>query len=71
MAVCLSVVAGCAPGYTEYVSTTASTVSIVFISLFGSRVDRLHRGITQAKIEPKREMKTMLTVDAVVLTYSV
>ncbi|OQE16600.1 hypothetical protein PENFLA_c027G10934 [Penicillium flavigenum] len=36
MALCLSVVAGCAAGYTEYGNTTASTVSIVFIFLFGS-----------------------------------
>ncbi|KAL3957035.1 hypothetical protein ACCO45_007613 [Purpureocillium lilacinum] len=36
MTVCLAIVAGCAAGYTDYKNETASTVSIVFIFLFGA-----------------------------------
>jgi MFS family permease len=36
MAVCLAIVAGSAAGYTEYGNQAASTVSIVFIFLFGA-----------------------------------
>ncbi|KAJ5589173.1 hypothetical protein N7537_011851 [Penicillium hordei] len=36
MAICLSIVAACSAGYTKYGNTTASTVSIVFIFLFGA-----------------------------------
>jgi MFS family permease len=36
MTVCLAIVAGCAAGYTDYGNKTASTVSIVFIFLFGA-----------------------------------
>ncbi|UNI18410.1 hypothetical protein JDV02_004681 [Purpureocillium takamizusanense] len=36
MTVCLAVVAGCAAGYTDYKNETASTVTIVFIFLFGA-----------------------------------
>ncbi|WYZ45076.1 hypothetical protein EsH8_VIII_000392 [Colletotrichum jinshuiense] len=36
MTVCLAIVAGCSAGYTEYGNTTASTVSIAFIFIFGA-----------------------------------
>ncbi|KAF4460738.1 Lactose permease, partial [Fusarium albosuccineum] len=36
MVVCLALVAACAAGYTKYGNKTASTVSIVFIFLFGA-----------------------------------
>lgn len=36
MAVCLSIVAGCSAGFVEYHNTTASTVAIVFIFMFGA-----------------------------------
>ncbi|GKT47445.1 lactose permease [Colletotrichum spaethianum] len=36
MTVCLAIVAGCSAGYTDYGNTTASTVSIVFIFVFGA-----------------------------------
>jgi MFS family permease len=36
MTVCLAIVAACAAGYTEYGNQTASTVSIVFIFMFGA-----------------------------------
>lgn len=36
MTICLAIVAGCAAGYTEYGNKTASTVSIVFIFMFGA-----------------------------------
>ncbi|KAF4992380.1 hypothetical protein FDECE_13736 [Fusarium decemcellulare] len=36
MVICLALVAACAAGYTEYGNKTASTVSIVFIFLFGA-----------------------------------
>ncbi|GJC78937.1 lactose permease [Colletotrichum liriopes] len=36
MTICLAIVAGCAAGYTDYGNTTASTVSIVFIFVFGA-----------------------------------
>lgn len=36
MSVCLAVVAGCVAGYTEYGNATSSTVSIVFIFIFGA-----------------------------------
>ncbi|KAF3404317.1 Lactose permease [Talaromyces pinophilus] len=36
MTICLAIVAACAAGYTEYGNKTASTVSIVFIFMFGA-----------------------------------
>ncbi|KAH7248492.1 general substrate transporter [Fusarium redolens] len=36
MAACLAIVAGCAAGYTDHGNKTASTVSIVFIFMFGA-----------------------------------
>ncbi|KAJ4152261.1 hypothetical protein NW754_004056 [Fusarium falciforme] len=36
MTVCLAIVAGCAAGYTKYGNKPASTVSIVFIFMFGA-----------------------------------
>ncbi|KAK2802636.1 hypothetical protein FQN51_004430 [Onygenales sp. PD_10] len=36
MAICLALVAACAAGFVEYGNTTASTVSIVFIFMFGA-----------------------------------
>ncbi|KAK7408442.1 hypothetical protein QQX98_009369 [Neonectria punicea] len=36
MTICLAIVAACAAGYTEYGNQTASTVSIVFIFMFGA-----------------------------------
>ncbi|KAK7447905.1 lactose permease [Colletotrichum acutatum] len=36
MIVCLALVAGCSAGYTDYGNKTASTVSIVFIFVFGA-----------------------------------
>ncbi|KAI5462795.1 general substrate transporter [Mariannaea sp. PMI_226] len=36
MTVCLAIVAACAAGYTKYGNKTASTVSIVFIFMFGA-----------------------------------
>ncbi|KAL6237959.1 hypothetical protein BDW75DRAFT_228308 [Aspergillus navahoensis] len=36
MTVCLAIVAACAAGYTKYGNTAASTVSIVFIFMFGA-----------------------------------
>lgn len=36
MAACLAIVAGCSAGFVDYGNSTASTVSIVFIFLFGA-----------------------------------
>jgi len=36
MAVCLAVVAGCSAAFVDYDNSTASTISIVFIFLFGA-----------------------------------